>query len=365
MAESVLVPSSAIPKGFRFAATRAGIKASGRLDLACIVSDEPATAAAMFTSNKVVAAPVTVGREHMVRSGGRVRAVIVNAGNANCATGQPGIEACTQVCTAAADTFFCAAHEIFPSSTGIIGVLLPTQKLLAALPTLQASLGDTADDFMQFATAIMTTDTCAKAAFATVEIDGVEVRILGTTKGAGMIQPKLAAPHATMLAYLLTDAAVEPSTLSAILHGAAEHSFNRISIDGDTSTNDTVVLMASGAAGVAITNAAEIAAFQQALNEVCGFTRQADGGGWRRRRPCRRAEYLRRALAMPMHSPLPARSPTRRWSKPPGPAPIPTGVVSLPPLVMPVFPSIRRNSAYTLASWRSAVMADSLTGSMR
>jgi glutamate N-acetyltransferase/amino-acid N-acetyltransferase len=268
MAENALVLSSAIPAGFRFAATRAGIKASGRLDLACIVADAPTTAAAMFTSNRVVAAPVIVGRQHITETGGQVRAVVVNAGNANCATGQAGLDACEQVCAAAAEVFSCLPKEIFPSSTGIIGVLLPAEKIVAALPDLQAGLGATADHFTHFATAIMTTDTRAKAAYASIEIDGKEVRILGTTKGAGMIQPKLA-PHATMLAYLVTDAAIDAAMLKKFLHGAVEQSFNRISIDGDTSTNDTALLLASGASGASLTTDAQRADFQQALNRVC------------------------------------------------------------------------------------------------
>jgi glutamate N-acetyltransferase/amino-acid N-acetyltransferase len=282
MAPSVVVPPSAIPRGFRFAAVRAGIKASGRLDLACIVADEAAAAAAMFTSNQVVAAPVTVGREHISLTQGSVRSVVVNAGNANCATGQAGIDACRQVCTAAAATFACKPEEVFPSSTGIIGVLLPKEKLVSALPSLHAGLGDSPDHFMQFATAIMTTDTVAKAAFATIDIDGIQVRILGTTKGAGMIQPRLAVPHATMLAYLMTDAQIEAEALQGLLQGATEQSFNRISIDGDTSTNDTVLLLASGKSGASLNTDAHTGAFQQALSEVCiSLAKQmvADGEG--------------------------------------------------------------------------------------
>ena len=206
----------------------------------------------------------------------------MNAGNANCATGQAGVDACKEVCAAAADAFACKPEELFPSSTGIIGVLLPKEKLIKGLPALQSSLGDSAEHFMQFATAIMTTDTRAKAAFATVDIDGMPVRILGTTKGAGMIQPKLAAPHATMLAYLLTDAAINEPILANLLHGAAEQSFNRISIDGDTSTNDTVLLLASGASGAALKTADHAKAFGAALDEVCvSLAKQmvADGEG--------------------------------------------------------------------------------------
>jgi glutamate N-acetyltransferase/amino-acid N-acetyltransferase len=263
---SQFLPPSALPLGFRFAAVRAGIKPSGKPDLACIVADQPASAAALFTSNRVVAAPVTVGRANLVASQGHVRAVVVNSGNANCATGAAGLSTCEQVCTAAAEQFGCTVHQVFPSSTGIIGVPLPGEKLIAALPAAEAALGASVDAFSSFANAILTTDTRAKIAHATVNVAGRQVRIAGACKGAGMIHPQLV-PHATMLVYLLTDAAITPAALAALLRDAGETSFNRISIDGDTSTNDTVLLLASGASGVSVegtdTN------FQRALTEVC------------------------------------------------------------------------------------------------
>jgi glutamate N-acetyltransferase/amino-acid N-acetyltransferase len=283
MADSALVPSSAIPSGFRFSAVRAGIKASGRLDFACAVADYPVAAAAMFTSNQVVAAPVVIGRRNLQHTQGHIRGAFINAGNANCATGQAGLDACDRVCTAVAEHFACDQEQIIPSSTGIIGVLLPAEKLVNALPALKAGLGATPQHFALFATAIMTTDTRAKTAYASVEIGGKTVRILGTTKGAGMIQPKLvgAAPHATMLAYLFTDAAIEPAILNTLLHASTEKSFNRISIDGDTSTNDTVLLMASGTSGASVTDGTQ-QQFQQTLTEVCtSLAKQmvADGEG--------------------------------------------------------------------------------------
>ena len=282
MADPSLVPATAIPQGFRFSAVRAGIKASGRLDFACALADQPVATAAMFTSNQVVAAPITVGTRHLQRSAGNIRAIVVNAGNANCATGQAGLEACEHVCKEAATYFNSSAHHIIPSSTGIIGVLLPAEKLVVALPHLYEGLGATPEHFVQFATAIMTTDTRMKVAHASIEIEGNVVRILGTTKGAGMIQPKLVAPHATMLAYLFTDAAIEPSSLNPILQQAVNTSFNRISIDGDTSTNDTVLLMASGSSGATLTTPEAHHLFQHALNELCtSLAKQmvADGEG--------------------------------------------------------------------------------------
>jgi glutamate N-acetyltransferase/amino-acid N-acetyltransferase len=266
MIQTSLLPEDALPRGFRFAAVKAGLKASGNLDFAVAVADQPASAAAMFTSNRVKAAPVIVGGRHLERSGGQVRVVAVNAGNANCATGEAGIIACEQVCAAAAKLFGGEGHEVFPSSTGIIGVPLPAEKLLDALPTIAQTLAADTAHFADFARAIMTTDTRPKAAHAWVDVGGTKVRIAGVCKGAGMIHPQLV-PHATMLVYLFTDAAISPADLNLLLGGAVEQSFNRISIDGDTSTNDTVLLLASGTSGARV--GAHHAAFRTALKDVC------------------------------------------------------------------------------------------------
>jgi glutamate N-acetyltransferase / amino-acid N-acetyltransferase len=276
MPDEPLIPPDAPPRGFRFAAVTAGIKASGKPDFAVAVADRPASAAAMFTSNQIQAAPITIGRRHLQRSGGFVRVVAVNSGNANCATGAVGLSACEQVCRAAAETFGCSAHEVFPSSTGIIGVPLPAEKLVAALPEAQKKLSLDADSFAQ---AILTTDTRAKVAHATITISGKSVRIAGVCKGAGMIHPQLV-PHATMLVYLFTDAAIEPADLDQFLRDAVGQTFNRISIDGDTSTNDTVLLLASGASDVKVS--ASDTAFANALTSVCtSLAKQivADGEG--------------------------------------------------------------------------------------
>lgn len=260
-----------IPCGFRFAAGKAGLKASGRPDFALIVADGPASAAAAFTSNRVIAAPLIIDKQHLSATGGHVRVVAINAGNANCAAGKAGLEAARATCAAAAKTFNCRAEEVFPSSTGVIGVPLPAEKLAAVLPDLAASLGADAIHFHDAARAILTTDTVEKVAFARLELaasDGVvrEVRIAAFGKGSGMIHPQLV-PHATMLVYILTDADLAPADLNAYLRPAVEVSFNRISVDGDTSTNDTVLLLASGASGVAI--GANDPAFASALTEIC------------------------------------------------------------------------------------------------
>jgi glutamate N-acetyltransferase/amino-acid N-acetyltransferase len=280
--------NGSIPRGFRFAAVKAGLKASGRPDFALIVADDPASAAAEFTSNRVIAAPLIVDKENLKATGGRVRVVAINAGNANCAAGEAGLQAARATCAAVARTFGCRAEEVFPSSTGIIGVPLPAEKLIAALPELAASLGSESSHFSEAAHAILTTDLVEKMAFARLELKGGdgaerEVRIAAFGKGSGMIHPQLrphAAKHATMLVYVLTDAAIEPDDLDSYLRAAVEVSFNRISVDGDTSTNDTVLLLASGASGVKI--GAGDAAFAAALAEVCtSMAKQvvADGEG--------------------------------------------------------------------------------------
>jgi len=265
--------SEGLPQGFTWGAVKAGIKASGKTDLAAAVATKGANGAAMFTKNQVVAAPVTVGRRHLVATGGRIGAVLVNAGNANCATGQPGIDACVQTCAAAAESFHFIFDEVFPSSTGIIGVPFPTEKVIAALPALVAEMGSTQEHAESFAKAIMTTDTKMKVARAAIDVDGVEVRIFGAAKGAGMIHPQLGAPagppHATMLVYLFTDIAAESAQLQEVLEPSVERSFNSISIDGDTSTNDSVLLLASGASGVKLDTRTQ-EAFSNALKLVCG-----------------------------------------------------------------------------------------------
>jgi glutamate N-acetyltransferase/amino-acid N-acetyltransferase len=280
MISTPYLPDFLLPSGFQFAAVKAGIKPSGKPDFAIAVADQSASAAAMFTSNRVVAAPLIVDREHLQSSANRLRVVIVNAGNANCATGEAGIATCREVCAEAAALFGCEESQVFPSSTGIIGVPLPGEKLIAALPVAKAALGRTSAHFDQFADAILTTDTRRKVGGRHFSApNGKQVRIVGMCKGAGMIHPQLV-PHATMLAYIFTDAAITPSQLQTLLSEAAEVSFNRISIDGDTSTNDTVLLLASGASGVAIDSAN--AEFREALTTVCtDLAKQivADGEG--------------------------------------------------------------------------------------
>ncbi len=273
-----------LPVGFQFGAARAGLKKSGRPDFALIVADEPASAAAAFTANRVTAAPLIVDKLNLRTTGGFVRVVAINAGNANCAAGEAGLAAARATCEAAAEVFGCEPEEVFPSSTGIIGVPLPVEKLVAVLPGLATALSAEFDHFEQAAEAILTTDTVEKTAFARFDAEDAngatrEVRIAAFGKGSGMIHPQLV-PHATMLVYILTDAAVEPADLQAYLNQVIELSFNRISVDGDTSTNDTVLLLASGASGVEIGPGNR--EFDHALTHVCtSLARQivADGEG--------------------------------------------------------------------------------------
>jgi glutamate N-acetyltransferase/amino-acid N-acetyltransferase len=201
----------------------------------------------------------------LAASRGRVRALIVNSGNANCATGQAGIRACQQVCRELAQLLGLRASEIFPSSTGIIGVPLPVDKIVSKLPDLMAARQATKQGIAEFARAIMTTDTRPKLACKTVHSGKTAVNVLGIAKGAGMIHPQLA----TMLVYLFTDAVASPAELKRFLRESCEQTFNCISIDGDTSTNDTVLLLASGRSKVGLKNSAARKGFSEALLQVC------------------------------------------------------------------------------------------------
>jgi glutamate N-acetyltransferase/amino-acid N-acetyltransferase len=254
-----------LPQGFSFSAACAGIKASGRPDLGLVVADPGTTAAAVFTKNRVVAAPVEIGRVCLVASRGRARAVIVNSGNANCATGNHGYVACRTICRAAGGLLGLPPEQVFPSSTGIIGVPLPTKQVLVTLPTLVSGRGASRKHLDQFARAIMTTDKRPKLSSMRVRSGKRYFNLLGVAKGSGMIHPQLA----TMLVYLFTDAVASPQDLNQPLRTACEQTFNRISVDGDTSTNDTVLLLASGQSGVRLNVASASKQFASALVAVC------------------------------------------------------------------------------------------------
>lgn len=248
--------------GFHAAATGCGLKKSGALDLAMVWSDGPCAAAGVFTTNRVQAAPVVLDREILAASGGRTRGVIANAGCANAVTGAQGLDDARAMAAAAAATIGATPGEVLVLSTGVIGVFLDMVKVergIASLatPAVSRAAGDAAR-------AITTTDTRPKIASAAVHLAGGTVRIAGFAKGAGMIHPNMA----TMLAIVTTDALIEPSRLMRALGPAVERSFNRISVDGDMSTNDTVLVLASGTSGVAV-NDADAQAFTKSLTDAC------------------------------------------------------------------------------------------------
>ncbi len=266
-----------LPLGYRYAATYAGIRQDPRDDLALIVSGLPATAAAVFTTNRVQAAPVRLARQHLKAAKGLVGAILVNAGNANCATrtGEAVVHAC---CRAAGKLLKLPPHQVLPASTGVIGVELDPALIVNALPKLVEGLAE--DRFSDVARAIMTTDTTPKEAFRELRFRRGVVRIAGMTKGSGMIQPLMA----TTLGFILTDANIPPAILRGILKRSAERSYNRISVDGDTSTNDTLALLANGASGTR-PDTGELREFEEAVAEVAEDLARAiarDGEGARK-----------------------------------------------------------------------------------
>ncbi|MDE3165733.1 MAG: bifunctional glutamate N-acetyltransferase/amino-acid acetyltransferase ArgJ [Acidobacteriota bacterium] len=232
-----------LPLGYAYSATYAGIRAAEKDDLALIVSGLAANAAAVFTQNRVQAAPVRLSRRHLQASRGLVGALLINAGNANCAT-RTGDAVALATARGAARMLRLPAAQVLPASTGVIGVELDPAKIIDALPRLVGGLS--AERFDDAARAIMTTDLVPKTAFAETRLRRGTVRVAGMTKGSGMIHPRMA----TTLGFVMTDAVIPAATLRAMLKRGVERSYNRISVDGDTSTNDTLVLLANGASGV-------------------------------------------------------------------------------------------------------------------
>jgi len=261
------VTAKNIPRGFSFSSAACGLKKSG-LDLGLLVSETPAAAAAMFTTNRVQAAPVRLSQIHLRRSSRKMRAVVVNSGNANCCTGSDGYAASeTTSRTVSQELATLDPSQVMVCSTGVIGLPLRVEKILKAIPELVRARSGKAEAFAQFTRAIMTTDTRPKWAAANCRIGGKTVRVLGCCKGAGMIQPNMA----TMLAFLATDAAISPPLLSQALRGAVAGTFNAITVDGDTSTNDTVAILAnskSGARRIVSANS-DFKTFYTALENVC------------------------------------------------------------------------------------------------
>ncbi len=274
---------ASLPRGFRFAATACGLKKTGALDLGLLCSDFPSSAAAVFTQNLVVAAPVTISRNHLRASKGRMRGVIVNAGNANCATGPAGYAAAERTIAEAAKRLSCEPQELFVCSTGVIGVPLPLDKVLRGVPVVARHRRPSARSFAELSLAICTTDTRPKTAASSFRMNGKRVHFVGCAKGAGMIHPNMA----TMLAFVITDAAITPGLLQKTLREVTSRTFNAISIDGDTSTNDTLLILANGAAEAPSIKAGTAAhkAFTEALEDVCrslALQIVADGEGAQR-----------------------------------------------------------------------------------
>jgi len=247
-----------LPLGYQYSSLYAGIRKQPKDDLALIVSQPPASAAAVFTQNRVQAAPVRIGRFHLEQSRGLVSAALINAGNANCAT-RTGDRVAIACCDALGKNLHVPAEQVFPSSTGVIGVELDSSFIIKALPKLIEGLA--ANRFDDAARAIMTTDTVMKTVHQKLTLRRRPVRIAGMTKGSGMIHPNMA----TTLGFIMTDAALAPSILAPMLARAVKRSFNRISVDGDTSTNDTLLLLANGASGVEPAKK-ELAKFEEVLS---------------------------------------------------------------------------------------------------
>jgi glutamate N-acetyltransferase/amino-acid N-acetyltransferase len=282
-------PSQLFPvAGVRLGIAMAGIRKANRRDLTVVALDAGASVAGVFTQNRFCAAPVQICREHLAAHAGSgaglgpgkgIRAILINTGNANAGTGDDGLARARATCLALAQQLDLAPEQVLPFSTGVIMESLPADRIAAGLPAALADLA--AGHWGEAAEAIMTTDTVAKAASRQVQIDGRTVTVTGIAKGAGMIRPNMA----TMLGFVATDAAVAPGLLQALVRDAADASFNRVTVDGDTSTNDSFVLIATHRAGNAPITALDSAAgrlLQQAVNAVSRQLAQAivrDGEG--------------------------------------------------------------------------------------
>jgi glutamate N-acetyltransferase/amino-acid N-acetyltransferase len=280
-ASSTMAGGITAARGFRAAGISAGIKTGKGLDLALLVADAPASAAAVFTTNLAQAAPVLVSREHLQTTGGRVRAIVVNSGCANACTGDEGMRDAREMASETARLVGCPADQVLVASTGVIGVALPMNKIRQGLPEALKALGPGGDRGANAARAIMTTDPFPKEAAARISIgsgrDVADVAIGGMAKGSGMIEPMMA----TMLGFLATDAAVPAPLLDRALRAAVDVTFNAITVDGECSTNDCVMLLAGGASGATITEST-YPAFLDGLTAVCrelaiGIVRGGEG----------------------------------------------------------------------------------------
>lgn len=278
MSVGITYPNNLLPiKGIRLSATSANLYSEKRDDLALIELPKRSVVSAVFTKNNFCAAPVKIAKEKL--NDGTARYLLINAGNANAGTGEQGIVNANMTCQALSELTSCPENEILPFSTGVIGEDLPTKKITQALPELVNNL--TEDNWLMTAEAIMTTDTIAKAISIQIEIDGVTVCITGIAKGSGMIKPNMA----TMLAFIATDVNISKEAQDKLLSNSVNKSFNRITVDGDTSTNDACVIFSTGEAGNTILNDDDdlnFKKFEEALNKVCRHLAQSiirDGEG--------------------------------------------------------------------------------------
>ena len=268
--------------GVRIGVTQAGIRKAGRKDLTVVLIDEGASVSGVFTQNRFCAAPVQICRAHL-NAGPGIRAMVINTGNANAGTGEEGLKRAQQTCVALADALHISPHQVLPFSTGVIMEPLPHERIIAALPSAIAAAGHvgSAQQWVDAAEGIMTTDTVPKAASVQVQIDSATVSVTGISKGAGMIRPNMA----TMLGYVATDACVAPELMKELSMALAEGSFNRVTVDGDTSTNDSFVVIATNKAQhAAITSLQSVdgQALLQAMLQVARQLAQAivrDGEG--------------------------------------------------------------------------------------
>jgi glutamate N-acetyltransferase/amino-acid N-acetyltransferase len=248
--------------GFRFSAVSAGIRKDGRIDVALAAAERPVVASGVVTRNRVKAAPIVLASERL--RAGMLRGVLVNAGCANACTGAAGLDAARRATDAVAAALGANPAELVPASTGVIGALLPAERIVDRAAELVSKLSPTGSD--DFAQAICTTDRWPKVAEASIDVAGGKASLLGIAKGAGMIHPDVGPPQATMLAFLFTDAIVDKAELDAALAAATDRTFNAVTVDGDTSTNDFVLLLASGASGVRV----PAASLARPLEDVCG-----------------------------------------------------------------------------------------------
>ncbi|WP_333843263.1 bifunctional glutamate N-acetyltransferase/amino-acid acetyltransferase ArgJ [Limnohabitans sp.] len=268
--------------GVRIGVTQAGIRKAGRKDLTVVLIDEGASVSGVFTQNRFCAAPVQICRAHL-NAGPGIRAMVINTGNANAGTGEEGLKRAQQTCVALADALHISPHQVLPFSTGVIMEPLPHERIIAGLPSAIAAAGHvgSAQQWVDAAEGIMTTDTVPKAASAQVQIGSATVSVTGISKGAGMIRPNMA----TMLGYVATDACVAPELMKELSMALAEGSFNRVTVDGDTSTNDSFVVIATNKAQhAAITSLQSVdgQALLQAMLQVARQLAQAivrDGEG--------------------------------------------------------------------------------------